>query len=170
MGNGLSVSSDGTLSASATPLTVDAALSATSTNPLQNKVIAKYLDSYGVILGKNASASMGWSAGQVAIGGNASVGGGAGVAIGEGAMTQGTGTAIGAAAAAGMNGLAVSAGNKTVEAAAGEIVLAAGSGSDVPPGDTVTKVELRLSASGLTLTMGGETVTFTMAELKALKQ
>lgn len=39
VGNNLTISSDGTLSANASSITVDSALSSTSTNPVQNKVI-----------------------------------------------------------------------------------------------------------------------------------
>lgn len=39
VGNNLTISSDGTLSANASTITVDSALSSTSTNPVQNKVI-----------------------------------------------------------------------------------------------------------------------------------
>lgn len=39
VGNNLTISSDGTLSANASSVTVDSALSSTSTNPVQNKVI-----------------------------------------------------------------------------------------------------------------------------------
>jgi hypothetical protein len=51
VGNNLTISSDGTLSANASSVTVDSALSTTSTNPVQNKVINTALN------GKQASLS-----------------------------------------------------------------------------------------------------------------
>lgn len=51
VGNNLTISSDGTLSANASPITVDSALSSTSENPVQNKVINTALS------GKQASLS-----------------------------------------------------------------------------------------------------------------
>ena len=51
VGNNLTISSDGTLSANASTITVDSALSSTSTNPVQNKVINTALN------GKQASLS-----------------------------------------------------------------------------------------------------------------
>ena len=162
VGNGLTIAGDGTLSATAKTVTVDNALSSSSTNPLQNKTVTQYLDSQAVILGKAASASMGWSVPQVVIGGSASVGGGEGIAIGASAKTEDVGTALGARSTAGTAGVTISAGARTVTGGSNELVLAGGYDS--------APVELRLSASGgLTITLGSESVTFTMAELKALK-